>query len=224
MRRFLYFMMLISLLAASSVSAATLEDAKIQRKTDNIAINVSYPVLKQAQVRDDIQRWANLLAENFWLEYRDDAKATPLPFELLVDYTLSWPSTNILSIAWEISSYTGGAHGALEIVTMTYDLRTGTLLDPLALFADPNLALEVMGSYSRASLSNTLGSMLVVRMLHAGTEPNLENFSAIALTPAGIRIYFQPYQVAPWASGAQIVNVPLFDLQDAGPDTTLWKD
>jgi len=246
MRRFLCFMMLICLLMAASVtasvaasgtasaaasvtasvtaSAATTlqEDAKIQRQVDNITIDIIYPVLDQLQIRADVQHWVNLLAENFWLEYRDDAKATTTPFELLVSYTLSWPSANILSIAWEVSSYTGGAHGNREIVTMTYDLQTGTLLDPLAFFADPNAALKAMSVYSRASLSNTLGSMLVERMLHAGTEPSLENFSAITLTPSGVRVYFQPYQIAPWASGSQIVDVPLSDLQEAGPDTAIW--
>ena len=59
-------------------------------------------------------------------------------------------------------------------------------------------------------------------MLRSGTAPEAENFSSFALTPEGIRIFFQPYQVAPWAAGSQVVDIPLDALADAGPRLSLW--
>jgi ABC-type nitrate/sulfonate/bicarbonate transport system ATPase subunit len=59
-------------------------------------------------------------------------------------------------------------------------------------------------------------------MIREGTEPVIENFSSLALTPKGICVYFQPYQVAPWAAGAQNVTVPLEALAEAGPLLRLW--
>ena len=59
-------------------------------------------------------------------------------------------------------------------------------------------------------------------MLRSGTAPEAENFSSFALTPEGIRIFFQPYQVAPWAAGPQVVDIPLDALADAGPRLSLW--
>ncbi|MFR5645408.1 MAG: RsiV family protein [Bilophila wadsworthia] len=53
-------------------------------------------------------------------------------------------------------------------------------------------------------------------------RPEAENFSSFALTPEGIRIFFQPYQVAPWAAGSQVVDIPLDALADAGPRLSLW--
>ena len=47
-----------------------------------------------------------------------------------------------------------------------------------------------------------------------GYTPEAENFSSFALTPEGIRIFFQPYQVAPWAAGSQVVDIPLDALAD----------
>ena len=61
-------------------------------------------------------------------------------------------------------------------------------------------------------------------MIHDGTVPVAENFSALALVPGGVRVYFQPYQVAPWAAGAQRVFIPLEKLAPAGPLRLLWDE
>ena len=49
-----------------------------------------------------------------------------------------------------------------------------------------------------------------------------DNFANIALIPGGVRVYFQPYQVAPWSAGTQIVDIPLEKLKDARPLMDLW--
>jgi hypothetical protein len=49
-----------------------------------------------------------------------------------------------------------------------------------------------------------------------------ENFASLTLIPSGIRINFQPYQVAPWAAGAQRVDIPLDELRPARPLLLLW--
>ena len=60
------------------------------------------------------------------------------------------------------------------------------------------------------------------QMLKDGTEPLVENFSSLTLTPEGICINFQPYQVAPWAAGPQRVDMPLAELAAAGPEARIW--
>ena len=59
-------------------------------------------------------------------------------------------------------------------------------------------------------------------MIQEGTTPDAENFSRFSLTPAGIRFYFPPYQVAPWAAGMQPVDIPLAELAPARPQLDLW--
>jgi hypothetical protein len=59
-------------------------------------------------------------------------------------------------------------------------------------------------------------------MLKSGTAPELDNYSSFSLFPAGLRIHFQPYQVAPFVAGAQRVDVPLEVILDAGPYLELW--
>ena len=59
-------------------------------------------------------------------------------------------------------------------------------------------------------------------MLRGGTSPDADNYASLALTPEGVRVHFPPYQVAPWSSGPQQVDVPLAELLDVGPRLELW--
>ena len=71
---------------------------------------------------------------------------------------------------------------------------------------------------------DNLGGGRVDSMIHDGTEPLADNFSALAMVPGGVRVYFQPYQVAPWAAGTQRVFIPLEKLAPAGPLHLLWGE
>ena len=79
-----------------------------------------------------------------------------------------------------------------------------------------------MSAWSRQELARRFGAGRPAQMLKDGTEPLVENFSSLTLTPEGICINFQPYQVAPWAAGVQKVNMPLEELLQARPLLALW--
>ena len=92
------------------------------------------------------------------------------------------------------------------------------------IFENVDKALEIMSDASRKELAIRLGGGREDSMIHDGTVPVAENFSALALVPGGVRVYFQPYQVAPWAAGAQRVFIPLEKLAPAGPLRLLWDE
>ena len=101
-------------------------------------------------------------------------------------------------------------------------MKTGSLIDLYDVFGNLDIALDQMGRYSAKVLARSLGDMYNEDMLRSGTAPEAENFSAFALIPAGIRIFFQPYQVAPWAAGPQTVDIPLDALPGSDPRLSLW--
>jgi len=146
------------------------------------------------------------------------------PCELMGSYTLTRPSANALSIVFEIWTYTGGAHGNLDVIPLTYSLLSGQRLGLVDIFENVDKALEIMSAVSRKELATRLGGGRVDSMIHDGTEPLADNFSALALVPGGVRVYFQPYQVAPWAAGTQRVFIPLEKLAPAGPLHLLWGE
>ncbi len=200
----------------------TLDEVHLYSKNESLVIDVRFPIFEQEKVNEDIELWVLAYVKRFSEEFEDVPRLLDVPYDLLINYTTAYPSANIVSIALEIASYTGGAHGNLEIVTMTYDLKNAALLEPLDFFQEPTMALELMSRFSYNSLSNSLGNLSREYILREGTEAALENYSALMLTPAGIRIYFQPYQVAPWSAGTQIVNVPLDFLEEAKPKLVFW--
>ena len=142
--------------------------------------------------------------------------------ELWCSYTVSHPSDKALSITFEVWTYTGGAQGNLDIMTLNYSLLTGQRLGLVDLFEDPDAALHLMSTWSYKELSRRLGGMRQEQMLRTGLNPVPENFASLTLTPSGIRINFQPYQVAPGMAGAQKVEIPIEELQPAHPLMLLW--
>lgn len=208
-------------MGAAAGENGIMKDMTISRRTPKVDIEIHYPEPGQERINADILAWAIQLADSFESDYAEEALPR-MPYELKASYSLTRPSSKALSVIWEVSSYTGGAHGNLDLVTSSYLTETG---DPLALydvFEDLDTALQLMSAYSYRQLSETLGAMRNEEMLRNGTTPDADNFASIALTPEGVRVFFQPYQVAPWAAGLQKVDIPLEELLDAGPRLSLW--
>lgn len=198
------------------------ESQVITKQTDKFRIEVHYPVLGVPKVDANIATWADQIVKDFESNFTEETDLEHLPYELKATYEISHPSTNVVSVVWEVGTYTGGVHGNIDIMTRTYKLQDGSLLDLHDLFGNLEIALNQMAAYSYKKLSESLGEMLIDDMLSSGTTPDAENFSCLILIPDGIRIYFPPYQVAPWAAGPQSVDIPLDELTDADPHLDLW--
>lgn len=146
----------------------------------------------------------------------------PGEFELWGNYSISRPSDAAVSITFELWNYTGNEQGNLDILTLNYNLLAGQRLSFVDIFEKPDTALNLMSAWSRKQLEPRLGASMRERMIREGTEPLVENFSSLTLTPNGICINFQPYQVAPWDAGIQKVEMPLEELLEASPLLALW--
>lgn len=194
-------------------------------------INISYPSLGRTDIDADIRHWATGIADAF--EKHLDTRGFGLPgaedeaeqgpsYELWGSYNVSRPSDAAISLTFEIWTYTGGSHGNQDIITLNYSLITGQRLGLVDLFEEPEAALQAMSAWAYEELSRRLGGGRLEQMLKDGTAPTVENFSSLTLTPEGLLINFQPYQVAPWAAGAQKVETPLDKLLGARPLLSLW--
>jgi hypothetical protein len=204
-------------------AAQAFRDAAIVRPGDVIDIDVHYPVFGKMLIDQDIALWAHRVVETFTRGLGNDhANPRQARNELRAGYTVSYASPRSLTVTYEIWTYTGGIHGNNDIITLTYDVESGQrlLFEDLVVAADT--ALERLAVYCAKVLRHTLGEDLDEAMLKSGTAPELDNYSSFSLFPAGLRIHFQPYQVAPFVAGAQRVDVPLEVILDAGPYLELW--
>lgn len=137
-------------------------------------------------------------------------------------FTLTRPSPDIASVLFNIYSYTGGAHGQIYIIALNFDLKTGKQLVLADLFGDVPQALKIMSEISAAKLRKALGNDTDEEMLADGTEAVEGNFNALSLTPSGVTVEFQPYQVGPWSIGQQHVDITLEELASAKPSVAVW--
>ncbi|WP_291358464.1 DUF3298 and DUF4163 domain-containing protein [Desulfovibrio sp.] len=193
-------------------------------------VSLNYPAFRVEAVDADIRAWA----EGVMRSYEEEVRASIAPdgekpgsygvWDLTGMYSLERPSPKVVSVIFNVYSYTGGAHGNLVITCRNYDLASGKRLDFADLFKDPEKALELMSAYARESLTKSLGEESDEEMIREGTAPELTNFGELALTPAGVTIQFQPYQVGPWSAGPQQVEMPLAALAAAGPEPAVWPD
>ena len=229
----------LALFASSAVGeepspTAEKEANVIRRTTEFVDINASWPIVGIARVDDESRAFVTGLADRFEQEIEALAAepgveeiAHLFPYELSISHEATYPSPRVASILWNIWSFTGGAHGMLDIVANNYDRSTGYPLLLEDLFVDPDLAVLQFSKAARRVLAepdegSEDGAGIPDEMLMAGTEPVEDNFRTFIVIPSGIRLHFQPYQVAPWAAGPQTVDVSLDELQAAKPNPEFW--
>ena len=192
---------------------------------DKPDINLSYPSVGVRGIDANIRNWASGIADAFEETFNSPGlypdSNRPVP-ELWCSYAVSHPSDKALSITFEVWTYTGGSQGNLDVMTLNYSLVSGQRLGLVDIFEDPDAALAIMSAWSHKELSPRLGGMRQEQMLRTGLNPVPENFASLTLIPSGIRINFQPYQVAPGMAGAQKVEIPIEELQPAHPLMLLW--
>ena len=194
-------------------------------RADKPDINLSYPSVGVRSIDASIRKWASGIADAFEETFNSSSmypnSNRPVP-ELWCSYAVSHPSDKALSITFELWTYTGNSQGNLDVMTLNYSLVSGQRLGLVDIFEDPDAALAIMSAWSHKELTQRLGGMRQEQMLRTGLTPVPENFASLTLTPLGIRINFQPYQVAPGMAGPQKVDIPLDELLPAHPLLLLW--
>lgn len=137
--------------------------------------------------------------------------------ELDISSTVELATPGLLSIRFTFASYhAGAAHGMTETAVINIDLAQGRVLTRRDLFTDETAALKVVVSSARAALKQKLAPQSADerQWIMDGTDParpgNLRN---IALTPQGLLVVFDPYEVTCYANGPQEVLIPRSAIQ-----------
>ncbi len=140
-----------------------------------------------------------------------------------VSYEVLLDQADLDSVRMLISTYfLGAAHPFGSYATINFDQRTGYVLELADLFEINSPYLDTIAAYCKQEL--TKRDML---FFEEGVEPTYENYQRWNLTPDGLLISFDPYQVAPYAAGPQEVLIPYSELttliDPAGPLPRLIK-
>lgn len=171
-----------------------------------------------ASINTWLRDQATTAVQGFTSGIGTDPQAGPnQPSTLQVDYSVAYVSPDLLSLRVNSYSYpSGAAHGGDLLTTSTFDLASGKLLGLGDLFRPGSQYLEVVAAESRAQLRAALATWttdsFTTSWLITGSEPTSDNYAAWAITPGGLEVTFEQYQVAPYAAGMPIVTIPVAHL------------
>lgn len=213
--------------------APVLTEQSVQEETDLYVIDVKYPEysgvsaefnakIKQAAIGyiDEFKaaatadRQARLDTASTPAE-RTDIINNPWKYGYGVGYTPVQTNEQYVSLLMHQNGFEGGAHGYDVIHTFNYDVPNQKELTLADMFPNDSNYLQTLSTTSREQLKAKLGEWYSEEMLIEGTTPTLENFSEFTFTnpdlnsgQSMITIYFQQYQVGPYAIGQQTVEIP----------------
>lgn len=126
-------------------------------------------------------------------------------------YTLISQIGDLWSFKFDSSFYAdSAAHPGLNSMTLNYDLGQGQELALGDLFLPNTNYLDTISNYAVAELSK---QQFFDGPFVDGAKPTPENYRNWNITPDGLLITFDTYQVGPGAAGPQKVNVPYSELK-----------
>lgn len=134
------------------------------------------------------------------------------PFEAVNACTVTYNQDCTVSLFFDAYRYTGGAHGSTIRTSDTWDLPCGRRT-PMARFFAPSAAYKtyVLGAVTdqiAAQMQDGNGGYFEDYQSNAARYFNANSFF---LTPEGLVVYYQQYQIAPYASGLPQFLLPFCD-------------
>jgi uncharacterized protein DUF3298 len=155
-------------------------------------------------LNDLVQKQVDTYRQNFI-----QLPLTPLSNGSYLDatYKLMFQDGDIWSFKFDFSFYADtAAHPGLNSLTLNYDLAGARQLSLSNLFVPDSNYLETISAYCLADLKRQNPG--IDDTFLQGASPTLENYRNWNITADGLLITFDTYQVAPGASGPQVVTIP----------------
>lgn len=126
----------------------------------------------------------------------------------------------VLSVLFNNFVFFGGIHPNTIHNAINFDFSTGQVLDIKDLFIPDSPYLEAIAEYCIRDLSTREEYLFKEYKENASAKP--ENYRVWSMTPKGLLIIFEEYQVAPYVEGPQYVLIPYEFLENIiNPDGPL---
>ncbi len=157
----------------------------------------------------------------------NSSPATPdpnfAPSFLQTEYSITHGNDGLLSVLFTVSYYVAGAaHPNQYALSLNLDIANARVLKLGDLFKSGVDYLQVLSDYCIQDLKHRN-----VLEWNTGALPVEENYRTWNITPEGLLISFDPYEVASYAMGPQTVTVPYTSLKDildpGGPLTPILQ-
>lgn len=136
-----------------------------------------------------------------------------VPYEIVRDYTVTYMGDCCLSLYTDIYIFTGGAHGNTVRFSNTWNLSDGSILFLKDFFSqNPNyedaISQSIVRTINRQIKTPDSGNSTAYFENAAANVSKSFNPNNFYLTPNGIVVYFQQYDIAPYSSGMPTFLIP----------------
>lgn len=185
--------------------------ARIASETPFLKTTIQYPVisgLPDAKIQETINARFKELADQADREGAANAEELapyirqyperPIQCESYFDYWIKYNQKGLFSVMFQDYQYAGGAHGSTIQTAFTLDLTNGQVLGLKDLFKEDADYIPVISSSVKAQLEER-------KLTEALFEPlgPIRGNQAYFLNPKGIVVYYQQYEILPYAAGIQ---------------------
>jgi len=195
-------------------SRLTVREQREENRSLNYTIRLNLPNLGEAA--SGFNRHLAAIVDPLVTEFKkdvaelrrdDQGRGVELPpSSLEIDYLMVQATPQLLSLQLTIYSYTGGAHPNGQTRSLNWDPRRERSLVLADLFSPGAPAGRIIADYCRRELARLdLGDP---QWVARGTAFNDQNYQRWNPTRAGLRLTFDPYQVAAYVQGSFEVVVP----------------
>jgi hypothetical protein len=131
------------------------------------------------------------------------------------NYMTELAANDLVSIYFGVSTYyEGAAHPNHNSLVFNYDLKTGQKLNLADLFKPNSDYLSVISDYSIKALMKQKAPDPDADWIKEGAGAKEENYKSWNITRQGLKVTFDPYQVASYAEGPHEVVIPYAVLKD----------
>ncbi len=219
----------------ASVQKIVLNDKKITEDTITYKINLVYPQvsgISEKKTQEKINKIFEEYAQNLVKEFQAEIiTINDIPVgqksEIFMDYDILQLSRQMISFKFNISNYTAGAaHPNSFVHAITYDVINDKPVSGLEdVFDSEKDYLKVLSDLSRENMKAQFGTQFdsLRSSIEEGTTSNQENFSQFGIARGTFNLYFNPYQVAPYAVGVVEVKIPYDQLDEILRDDFIFK-
>jgi len=203
-----------------ALSIPVLITKEIQEEGDlpvQYILEIAYPFLENGGEKgevfnDAVQSEIDTQIDAFKQSLADfEGETMPGPAGLYITYTVTNSAHNLISVKFDASVYTGGAHPYPYSLVYNFELATGRPLALGDLFEPGSDYLQKISEYCVAELQTR---EWVFPDFEQYIQPAAETFPSWNLQEDSLLITFDVYLVAPYAAGPQRIEVPYEALKD----------
>lgn len=231
-------------------SATTLADSALNFDNKKMTLNnlqpqykvvINYPQIKNptspSQIKfnqiakttalSQLKDFKESVSENLKYPIPEDLKAEGSTLTLTYDLTSLEPAQLVSVRFSNDTSFVGAAHPSHKYSALNYDLTQNKIADLSYLFKNENTGLKQLAQIATKRVTDQLNHSSNgpnVDIFNEGLTPTNKNYQVWNLTPDGIQVTFNEYQVAAYVYGPQTITIKFDELKNQlNPNTTLAK-